>query len=114
AAADRRWLLSALAVVVTFMVAEVVAGLLAHSLALIADAGHMLTDAAALLLAVVASRIAERPAKGAYTFGFARVDALSGQANGITLLLLAVWFTAEGTRRLVEPSGVRGGVVAVV
>jgi cobalt-zinc-cadmium efflux system protein len=113
-AGDRPWLLAALGVIVTFMVAEVVAGLLAHSLALIADAGHMLTDAAALLLAVVASRLAERPARGAYTYGFTRVDALSGQANGITLLLLAVWFTVEGIRRLVDPSSVRGGVVAVV
>jgi cobalt-zinc-cadmium efflux system protein len=113
-AGDRRWLLSALGIVVAFMVAEVVAGLLAHSLALVADAGHMLTDAAALLLAVVASRLAERPARGAYTYGFARVDALSGQANGITLLLLAVWFTVEGIRRLVDPPSVHGGVVAVV
>jgi cobalt-zinc-cadmium efflux system protein len=112
--ADRRWLLTALVVVVTFMAAEVVAGLMAHSLALIADAGHMLTDAAALLLAVVASRIAERPAHGAYTYGFARVDALSGQASGITLLLLALWFTVEGIRRLFDPSTVHGGVVAVV
>ena len=111
---DRRWLLAALGVVVAFMAAEVVAGLLAHSLALIADAGHMLTDAAALLLAVVASRLAERPARGAYTYGFARIDALSGQANGITLLLLAVWFTVEGIRRLVDPSDVSGGVVAIV
>ena len=113
-AGDRRWLLAALGVVVAFMAAEVVAGLLAHSLALIADAGHMLTDAAALLLAVIASRLAERPARGAYTYGFARVDALSGQANGITLLLLAAWFTVEGIRRLVDPAAVHGGLVAVV
>jgi cobalt-zinc-cadmium efflux system protein len=112
--ADRRWLLAALAVVVAFMAAEVVTGLLAHSLALIADAGHMLTDAAALLLAVAASRLAQRPARGAYTYGFARVDALSGQANGITLLLLAVLFSIEGVRRIIEPVAVRGGVVAVV
>jgi cobalt-zinc-cadmium efflux system protein len=112
--ADRRWLLAALVVIVAFMAAEVGVGLIAHSLALIADAGHMLTDAAALLLAVVASRIAERPARGAYTYGFARVDALSGQANGITLLLLAVLFTVEGVRRIIDPVGVRGGLVAVV
>src|SRR5579875_2854548 len=111
---DRRWLLAALAVVVAFMAAEVVAGLLSHSLALLADAGHMLTDAAALALAVIAARIAQRPARGAFTYGFARVDALSGQANGITLLLLAIWFVAEGVRRLVHPAGVHGVVVAVV
>jgi cobalt-zinc-cadmium efflux system protein len=114
AEADRRWLLAALGVVVTFMAAEVVAGLFAHSLALLADAGHMLTDAAALLLAAIAARVAQRPAKGAYTYGFARVDALSGQANGITLVLLAAWFTVEGIRRLVDPQPVHGGVVAVV
>ena len=114
AGGDQRWLLAALSVVVAFMAAEVVTGLLAHSLALLADAGHMLTDAAALLLGVVAARLAQRPARGAFTYGFARVDALSGQANGITLLLLAVWFTIEGIRRLVDPSGVHGGVVALV
>jgi cobalt-zinc-cadmium efflux system protein len=113
-AADRRWLLAALAVVVAFMAAEVVAGLLAHSLALLADAGHMLTDAAALLVAVIASRLAERPARGAYTYGFARVDALSGQANGITLVLLAAWFTFEAITRLVHPTTVHGVTVAVV
>jgi cobalt-zinc-cadmium efflux system protein len=112
--ADRRWLLAALAVLVVFMAGEIVAGLLAHSLALIADAGHMLTDAAALALAVIASRIAERPARGAYTYGFARVDALSGQASGITLLLLAAWFAVEGVIHLTDPSDVRGGVVAAV
>jgi cobalt-zinc-cadmium efflux system protein len=113
-ASGRRWLLAALGVVVVFMLAEVIAGLLAHSLALVADAGHMLTDAAALIVAVIAAKVAERPARGAYTYGFARVDALSGQANGITLLLLAAWFTYEGIRRLVSPSAVHGGVVTVV
>jgi cobalt-zinc-cadmium efflux system protein len=113
-ALDRRWLSAALALIVAFMVGEVVAGLLAHSLALLADAGHMLTDAAALLVAIVVSRIAERPARGAYTYGFARVDALSGQANGITLLLLALLFAVEGGRRLVDPAAVHGGVVAAV
>jgi len=114
ARADRRWLFAAFAVVVAFMVLEVGAGIAARSLALITDAGHMITDAAALLVAVVASKIAQRPAKGAYTYGLARVDALSGQANGITLLLLALWFTVEGIRRLVHPGLVHGGVVAVV
>jgi cobalt-zinc-cadmium efflux system protein len=112
--ADQRWLLAAFCVVVAFMIAEVVAGLLAHSLALVADAGHMLTDAAALALAVVALRVARRPARGAFTYGFARVDALSGQASGITLLLLALWFTYGGVGRLVHPGPVHGGVVAVV
>jgi cobalt-zinc-cadmium efflux system protein len=112
--ADGRYLAIALALIAAFMAGEVAAAIVARSLTLLADAGHMLTDAAALLLAVIASRLAERPARGAYTYGFARVDALSGQANGITLLLLAAWFTFEGVRRLVDPTAVHGGVVAVV
>jgi cobalt-zinc-cadmium efflux system protein len=111
---DRRWLAAALAVVVAFMVAEVVAGILAHSLALITDSAHMLTDAAALGLAIVAARIAQRPARGAFTYGFARVDALSGQLSGVTLVLLALWFAVEAVRRLVHPGAVAGGVVIVV
>jgi cobalt-zinc-cadmium efflux system protein len=114
ARADRRWLAAALAVVLAFMVGEVVAGLLGHSLALLTDSAHMLTDAAALALAIVASRIAQRPARGAYTYGFARVDALSGQASGITLILLAIWFTVEAILRLVHPAPARGGVITVV
>jgi cobalt-zinc-cadmium efflux system protein len=112
--ADRRWLGAALAVVLVFMVAEVIAGLLAHSLALITDSAHMLSDAAALAVAIIAARIAQRPARGAFTYGFARVDALSGQLSGITLILLAVWFAVEAIRRLVHPSDVEGGVVIVV
>jgi cobalt-zinc-cadmium efflux system protein len=109
--ADRRWLLAALGVIVCFMVAEVTGGLLAGSLALITDAGHMLIDATALAVAIVASRLAQRPAAGAYTYGFTRLDALSAQANGITLLLLACWFTVEAVRRLLQPSQVHGGPV---
>jgi cobalt-zinc-cadmium efflux system protein len=112
--ADRRWLGAALAVIVAFMMGEVVAGLLAHSLALLTDAAHMLTDAAALALAIAASRIVQRPARGAFTYGFARVDALSGQASGITLILLAVWFAVEGVRRLFAPADVHGGAVTAV
>jgi cobalt-zinc-cadmium efflux system protein len=112
--ADRRWLSAALVLLAAFMVGEVIAGLLAHSLALLTDAGHLLTDVAALLVAVIVSRIAERPARGAYTFGFARVDAISGQANGITLLLLAAWFTVEGVRRLVDPPPTTGSVLMIV
>jgi cobalt-zinc-cadmium efflux system protein len=112
--AGRRWLIAAFALIVAFMAGEVVAGLAAHSLALLSDAGHLLTDAVALLVAVIAIRVAQRPARGAYTYGFARVDALSGQANGITLLVLAVWFEIAGVRRLAHPADVEGSVVAVV
>ncbi|MGI8668174.1 MAG: cation diffusion facilitator family transporter [Jatrophihabitans sp.] len=111
---DRRWLLAALGVILAFMAAEVIVGILSGSLALITDAGHMLTDAAALAVAIAASRLAQRPAAGAYTYGFTRIDALSAQANGITLLLLACWFTVEAIRRLVQPPAVAGGPVLTV
>jgi cobalt-zinc-cadmium efflux system protein len=112
--ADARWLLAALGVVVAFMLVEVAAGLSAHSLALLADAGHMIADAAAIAVAVLAARVARRPARGAYTYGFARVDALSGQGSGITLVLLAAWFGVLGVRHLLHPAAVHGGVVTVV
>jgi cobalt-zinc-cadmium efflux system protein len=114
AQADRRWLFASLAVILAFMCGEVVVGLAAGSLALLTDAGHMLTDAAALGVAIVASKVAQRPARGAYTYGFTRIDALSAQANGITLLLLACWFTVAAIRRLVNPPDVNGTAVLVV
>ena len=110
---DRRWLGTALALIVGFMAVEFVVGVVAGSLALISDSAHMLTDAAALALALVAIRLAARPAGGGYTYGLKRAEILSAQANGITLLLLAVWFTYEGVRRLVAPPPVEGGPVLV-
>jgi cobalt-zinc-cadmium efflux system protein len=114
ASADRRLLVGALALIVAFMVAEVVVGLLIGSLALLADAGHMLTDAAALGLALLAMRLAARPAAGAYTYGLKRAEILSAQVNGVTLAVLAVVFAVEAVRRLLDPRAVPGGVVAVV
>lgn len=111
--ADRRFLTGALLLIVAFMVAEVVVGLLARSLALLSDAGHMLTDAAAIGLALVALRLADRPPSGGFTYGLKRAEILSAQANGITLLLLAVFFTVEAIRRLVHPPQVAGGLVLV-
>lgn len=112
--ADRRWLLAALGVILAFMAVEVVAGVLAHSLALLTDAGHMATDAGAIGVAVVAASVSRRPARGPYTFGFGRVDGLSGQVNGVTLLLLAIGFAVFGVRRLIDPGPVHGVVVGVV
>lgn len=109
--ADRRWLGIALGLIVAFMAVEVVAGLVANSLALISDAGHMLTDAASIVLALIAIRLADRPARGRYTYGFKRVEILSAQVNGITLLLLTVWFVYEGVRRLITPPEVAGPLV---
>src|SRR5207302_2329758 len=96
------------------MAGEVVAGMLGHSLALLADAGHMLTDAAALVFALVASTMAARPAAGRWTFGYSRLEILAAQANGITLGLIALWVVWSAVHRLVDPSDVRGGLVLVV
>ncbi|HEY2373395.1 MAG TPA: cation diffusion facilitator family transporter [Gaiellaceae bacterium] len=111
---DRRLLGIALALLVSLMAGEIVAGLLAGSLALLADAGHLLTDAAALAGALVASRLASRPARGAWTFGFGRAEILAAQANGITLLLVGIWIVYGAIGRLVSPPVVHGGVVLVV
>ena len=91
------------------MAVEVVVGILASSLALLSDAGHMLTDAAALGLSLVAVRLARRPAKGAMTFGFKRAEILSAQFNGATLLVLALLIVYGAIRRLVSPAEVEGG-----
>src|SRR5271154_6438258 len=93
------------------MAGEVVAGLVAHSLALLSDAAHMLTDAAAIGLAIVTTKIAGRPARGGYTYGLRRTEILSAQANGITLVLLAVWLAYEAVRRLITPHPVAGGLM---
>ena len=113
-ASDRRALTVALVLVAALMAGEVAAGMIGHSLALLADAGHMLTDAAALAFAVVASVMAARPAAGRWTFGYSRLEILAAQANGIALLLVGVWIVYAAARRLVEPPDVRGGVVLVV
>jgi cobalt-zinc-cadmium efflux system protein len=112
--ADRRRLGLALALIVGFMAVEVVAGILASSLALLSDAAHMLTDAGAIALALVAARLAARPAGGGYTFGLGRAEILSAQVNGATLLALAAVILYEGIRRLVDPPDVEGTIVLVV
>ncbi|MDI2129140.1 cation diffusion facilitator family transporter [Yinghuangia seranimata] len=111
--ADRRYLTAALALIGLYMLVEVVIGVIAQSLALITDAGHMLTDAVSIVLALVAMRLAARPARGRWTYGLKRAEILSAQVNGITLLLLVVWFTYEAVRRLISPPDVAGGLVVV-
>jgi cobalt-zinc-cadmium efflux system protein len=112
--ADWRWLAAAGALIVLFMAGEVAAGVVAHSLALLSDAAHMLTDAAAIGLAIVTTKIAGRPARGGYTYGLRRLEILSAQANGITLVLLAVWLAYEAIRRLITPHPVGGGLMLTV
>jgi cobalt-zinc-cadmium efflux system protein len=112
--ADRRRLAAALGLIVAFMVAEVVAGVLAGSLALLSDAAHMLTDAASLTLALVAARLAARPPSGRFTFGLGRAEVLSAQVNGAALLVLAGVIAIEAVQRVSSPPEVEGGVVLVV
>ena len=96
------------------MVVEVVAGLVAGSLALLSDAAHMLTDAGAIALALVAARLAVRPPGGAFTFGLRRAEILSAQINGAVLLALALVIAVDAVRRLSDPPDVEGGLVVVV
>jgi len=113
-ATDRRALTLALVLVAGLMAGEIVAGMIGHSLALLADAGHMFTDAAALAFALIASAMAARPAAGRWTFGYSRLEILAAQANGITLGLLALWIVWSAVHRLVDPRDVHGGLVLVV
>jgi cobalt-zinc-cadmium efflux system protein len=112
--ADAKWLTIALGLIVAFMAVEVVAGILAHSLALLSDAAHMLTDAGALLLSLLVIRLVARPAAGNLTFGLKRAEILSAQANGATLLVLAGLILYEGVHRLVTPPKPEGVPILVV
>ncbi|MFZ3468393.1 cation diffusion facilitator family transporter [Streptomyces sp. 4.24] len=109
--ADRRWLTIALLLITGFMAVEVVIGVAAQSLALISDAAHMLTDAVSIVFALIAMRLAARPAKGAFTFGLKRAEILSAQVNGLSLLLLGAWLAYESIERLIDPPAVKGGLV---
>jgi cobalt-zinc-cadmium efflux system protein len=112
--ADFSRLKAALALILVFMAAEIAVALVSSSLALLSDAAHMLTDAAALALALLAARLASRPAKSAMTFGLGRAEILSAQANGMTLLVLALVIVYGAIRHLVSPVKVEGVPVLVV
>jgi cobalt-zinc-cadmium efflux system protein len=112
--ADRSKLAIALGLILAFMAVEVAVGIAASSLALLSDAAHMLTDAAAIGLALVAIDLARRPARGAFTFGLKRAEILSAQFNGATLLVLGLLVVVEGLRRLFNPPDVEGGPVLAV
>ncbi len=112
--ADARRLTVALALIVAFMVGEVVVGVLAHSLALLSDAAHMLTDAGALVMSLVVLRLAAQPARGNRTFGLRRSEILSAQANGAALLVLAGLIVYGAVRRLVSPPAANGWAILVV
>ncbi|MFI4993260.1 MAG: cation diffusion facilitator family transporter [Solirubrobacterales bacterium] len=112
--ADAGKLAIALGLILGLLVLEFTAGVIAHSLALLSDAGHMLTDAAAIGLSLMAARLALRPARGALTYGLQRVEILAAQANGVTLLILAALITYEAIRRLFEPPHVQAGLILAV
>jgi cobalt-zinc-cadmium efflux system protein len=97
-----------------FMVAEVVGGLLTGSLALLADAGHMLTDSVSLVLAYVAYRVSERPGTSRMTYGFDRLKVLVAYTNGLTVLGIALWIVIEAVARFLSPSPVLGGAMLLV
>ena len=112
--ADSRRLTIALVLIAGFMCVEVVVGILANSLALLSDAAHMLTDAGALALALVAIRLARRPAAGAMTYGLGRSEIVAAAINGTTLLVLGLLFVYESIRRLIDPHPVEGAAVLIV
>lgn len=111
---DRRYLLIALGLLVAFMVVEVVVAVTSRSLALLSDAGHMLSDVGALAASLWAISLAARPAAGAWTFGWKRAEILSAAGNGITLLVVSGIVGVESIRRLVHPPEVAGLPVLVV
>src|SRR5262245_24656297 len=112
--ADRRALGFALALISCFLVVEVVVGLLADSLAVLADAGHMLADAGSLVLALFAAWLAGRPPTPQRSFGYRRAEILAALANGVTLVVVAVWIFVEAVGRLSDPPDVEGGWVLAV
>lgn len=112
--ADAKRLAIALALIVGFMAVEVIVGILAHSLALLSDAAHMLTDAGALAMSLVVIRLVKRPSGGNLTFGLKRTEILSAQANGGTLLVLAGLIVYEGIHRLVTPPAAGGKAILIV
>lgn len=113
-AQSRRRLGLVLALLVLYMGAEVVGGLLSGSLALLADAGHMLSDSAALALSLFALWIATRPATPRRTFGYYRVEVLAALINGAALLALSVWILREAWERFHDPQPVRGGLMSAI
>lgn len=98
--ADARYLASALGLLIAYMVGEVIVAITSHSLALLSDAGHMLTDAGAIGVAIWTMRLAARPARGSWTFGWKRAEILSALGNAVTMLVIAAVVGVEAIRRL--------------
>jgi cobalt-zinc-cadmium efflux system protein len=111
---DEARLLLAMALTGGFMLAEVAGGIVSGSLALLADAGHMLTDTGSLALAWLAMRMSRRPADARRSYGYHRLQILAAYTNGLTLLFIAAWVVVEAIRRLLDPAPVLGGLMLVV
>lgn len=111
---SRRRVAIAAGLTAAFMLAEVAGGLISGSLALLADAAHMLTDAGSLALAWIGYKLAERPADPARSYGFGRMKVLAAFTNGILLIALSCWIVWEAVHRLLDPAPVLGGVLLVI
>lgn len=112
--ADRRSLILTLGLLLAFMAFEVAAAIVSHSLALLADAGHMLADVGAIGGSLLALYLAARPETGSHTYGMKRAEILAAAGNGIALLIVSVLVLVEAVPRLVHPSTVHGGTLIVV
>lgn len=108
---NQRRVLVAMFLTAGFMVAEVIGGLLSGSLALIADAGHMATDAAALFLAYIAFRLSNRPADASQSYGYHRAETLAAFVNALTMIALVGWILFEAVQRFFEPVEILGGLM---
>jgi cobalt-zinc-cadmium efflux system protein len=111
---DKKGLIIALFITVSIMILEVIGGLITNSLALLSDAGHMLSDASSLLLSLIAFWFAAKPPSPNKTYGFYRFEILAALFNGVTLFLMAVWIVFEAYERIIEPSYVASGTMIII
>jgi cobalt-zinc-cadmium efflux system protein len=111
---NQRRMLWALILTGGFMVVEAAGGFISGSLALLADAGHMLTDTASLALAWLAFRVAQRPSGESHTYGLVRAEVLAAFVNGLALILITIWIAYEAATRLIQPEPVKGGLMLIV
>ncbi|MEJ2602801.1 MAG: cation diffusion facilitator family transporter [Gammaproteobacteria bacterium] len=111
---DSRRLAAALALTAAFALVELIGGLIAGSLALIADAGHMITDAMALALAWVAARMAARPADARRSYGYHRFQIVAALVNGLTLIAIVAWIVVEAVERLMAPVDITADLMLLI
>ncbi|WP_070119537.1 cation diffusion facilitator family transporter [Bacillus marinisedimentorum] len=111
--ANKKALLFSFVIITGFMIVEVIGGILTNSLALLSDAGHMLSDAAALGLSLVAFKIGERGASAAKTYGYKRFEILAAFLNGMTLLIISIYIFWEAFHRFTEPPEVSSGMLII-